>query len=251
MNNPNSAAKLLEGRRALITGASQRIGRALAIALARAGAATALHYRADESGARATAAYIADIGAPTAVLRADLSDYAACTRLAADAHDALGGLDILVNNAAIFERAPLATMAAEDFDRPMAVNARSVYALTLAAGRRMQAEGGGDIVNLACISAFRPYPGHVPYSASKAAVVSLTRGFAQVLAPEVRVNAIAPGPILPAENEDPGQGAAAVARTLLGRWGAPADITGACLFLLRASYVTGFTLAVDGGRSIA
>ena len=241
----------LEGRRALVTGASQRIGRALALALARAGAAVALHYRSDEAGARETAASIASMGSHAVLLQADLADAAACARLVDEAHAALGGLDVLVNNAAMFERTPLADMTAADFDRHMAVNARSVYALSLAAGGRMKAAGYGGIVNIACVSAWRPFAAYVPYSASKAAVVNLTKGFAKVLAPEVRVNGIAPGPILPAAGEAPGQGEEAVADTLLGRWGAPEDIAAACLFLLRARYVTGFTLAVDGGRAIA
>ena len=246
----------LRGRKALVTGASQRIGRAIAVALARAGAHVALHYRSDESGSRNTAAYISSMrpgrsNARSPVLQADLGNTGACADLIDAAHAELGGLDVLVNNAAIFERTPLDTMNADDFDRHMAINARSVYALTLAAGRRMKQEEGGDIVNLACISAWRPYPDYVPYNASKAAVVNLTKGFAKVLAPEVRVNGIAPGPILPAAGEAPGQGERAVADTLLKRWGTPEDIAGACLFLLSARYVTGFTLPVDGGRSIA
>jgi len=253
MSPPEEGTRLLAGRRALITGASRRIGRELALALARAGVATALQFRSDEAGARETAAQIQTIGSGPArdvpLLQADLADAARCARLAREAHDALGGLDILVNNAAIFERAPLEAMTPTDFDRHMAVNARSVYVLTLEAGQRMRRETGGDIINLACTSALRPYPAYIPYSASKAAVVNLTRGFAQALAPTVRVNAIAPGPILPAEGGAPGQGERAVERTLLKRWGTPADIAHAMLFLLRASYVTGYTLAVDGGRS--
>ncbi|MDJ0521074.1 MAG: SDR family oxidoreductase [Planctomycetota bacterium] len=241
----------LQGRKALVTGASQRIGRALSLALARAGADVALHYRTDEAGARETAAYISDMERRAPVLQADLGDVEACEGLASAAHDALGGLDILINNAAIFERTPLETLTVHDFDRHTQINARSVYALTLAAGRRMKAEGGGDVVNLVCISAWKPYPDYVPYNASKAAVANLTRSFAKVLAPDVRVNGIAPGPILPAASEAPGQGEQAVADTLLKRWGTPEDIAGACLFFLRARYVTGYTLAVDGGRSIA
>ena len=256
MDHAPHEASALEGRKALVTGASQRIGRAIAYALARAGVHVALHYRSDETGAKETATYISSMDGRTAnsrppILQADLNDPDACTALASAAHAALGGLDVLVNNAAIFERTPLDVLEAEDFDRHMATNARSVYALTLAAGRRMKAEAGGDVINLACISAWRPYPEYVPYSASKAAVVNLTRGFARVLAPEVRVNGVAPGPILPAAGEAPGQGERAVADTLLKRWGTPEDIADACMFLLRARYVTGFTLPVDGGRSVS
>ncbi len=250
MQQTHPDPQALHGRKTLVTGASRRIGRAIALALARSGADLALHYRSDESGARETAAYISDMGGSAHLLCADLADVDACADLADRAHAALGGLDILVNNAAIFERTPLETLKPADFDRHMAANARSVYALTLAAGRRMKREQGGAVVNIACISAWRPYPEYVPYSASKAAVVNLTQGFAKTLAPEVRVNGVAPGPILPAAGEADGQGERAVAETLLGRWGAPEDIAEACLFLLQARYVTGFTLPVDGGRSL-
>lgn len=241
----------LAGRRALVTGASDRLGRAMACALAAEGADVAVHYRRSEEGARETAAAVRAAGARAHVLQADLAEAQACARLVREARDALGGLDVLVNNAALFERTPLETMDVADFDRHMAVNARAVFALSLEAGRAMRAAGGGDVVNLACVSALRPFPGYVAYSASKAAVVGLTRGFARALAPEVRVNAIAPGPILPAAGATPSEAQAAVEATLLRRWGAPEDVAAALLFLLRARYVTGYTLPVDGGRSIA
>lgn len=223
----------------------------MACALAEAGADVAIHFRSNADGAAETAERVRAAGRTTACLQGDLARPEDCRRVLAEATQALGGLDLLVNNAAIFDRTPLDSMTVDDFDRHMAVNARSVYTLTLEAGRAMKAAGRGDIVNLACVSAERPYPGYVPYSASKAAVVSLTKGFALMLAPRVRVNAIAPGPILPAAGEDPAQGERAVAATLLGRWGTPADIAAALLFLLRAKYITGYTLPVDGGRSIA
>jgi len=251
MSQNEAMTTLLAGRKALVTGASRRLGRAMAIALARHGATPALHFRGAASGAQETAAIIAKLGTQAPVVSGDLADADQCTALVGAAHDALGGLDILINNAAIFERTPIDEMTIEHFDRHMDVNARSVYALSLEAGKRMRAAGGGDIINIACVSAWRPYPAYVPYSASKAAVVNLTQGFAKALAPTVRVNAIAPGPILPAAGELEGQGKRAVEHTLLKRWGEPDDIAQAMLFLLRATYVNGFTLAVDGGRSIA
>ncbi len=251
MSQNEATTAFLGRRKALVTGASRRLGRAMAIALARHGATPALHFRGDEAGAVDTAALIAEMGTVAPIVSADLSDAAQCTSLVGAAHDALGGLDIVINNAAIFERTPLDEMTAQHFDRHMAVNARSVYAVSLEAGKRMRSSGGGDIINIACASAARPYPAYIPYSASKAAVVNLTQGFAKALAPTVRVNAIAPGPILPAAGELEGQGERAVEHTLLKRWGDPEDIAEAMLFLLRATYVNGFTLAVDGGRSIA
>lgn len=223
----------------------------MVLALARAGADVAIHHRTDPERAAATAAEARDAGARAIVLQGDLTVPGTPARLVAEAREALGGLDVLVNNAAIFERTPLEALEPGDFARHMQINAGAVHDACLAAGRTMIEDGGGDIVNIACVSAMRPYTEYVPYSASKAAVVNLTQGFARLLAPTVRVNAIAPGPILPPAGEDPGQGEAAVAHTLLKRWGHPDDIAAALRFLLRADYVTGFTLAVDGGRSIA
>jgi pteridine reductase len=239
------------GTTALVTGSSRRLGRAIALALGRAGYRVALHYRRDANGSQETRRLLASLGVDAPCLQADLADPRACERLIDQAHAALGSLDVLVNNAAMFERTPLATMTAADFEHHMAANAGSVYALSLHAGRRMVEAGAGAIVNIACVSAARPWAAYVPYSASKAAVVNLTRGFARALAPAVRVNAVSPGPILPPAGADASQGDAAVKSTLLGRWGQPDDISAAVMFLLRAQYLTGVVLNVDGGRSIA
>ena len=251
MRHSDTVHRPLARRRALVTGGSRRIGRALVLALADAGADVAVHYGSDADGAARTREEARARGVAAHALQADLSGADACGALVEQAADALGGLDILVNNAAIFERTPLEQLAPEDFERHMRVNAASVHATSLAAGRRMLAQGGGDIVNIACVSAWRPFVAYVPYSASKAAVVNLTQGFAKLLAPSVRVNGIAPGPILPPAGADDAQAEAAVEATLLKRWGHPDDIAAALLFLLQARYVTGFTLAVDGGRSLA
>lgn len=241
----------LDSRKALVTGASRRLGRAIALALGSAGASVAVHCRNDVEGAQETVSLLKTWGVDALLCRADLTDAAACERLVAEASAGMGGLDILVNNAAVFERTPLAEMSVADFDRHVAANARSVYALTLDAGRRMEAANGGAIVNIADVAGERPWPAYVPYSASKAAVISLTKGFAKALAPSVRVNAVAPGPMLPPDGGDEAQGEAAVAATLLGRWGSAEDVSHAVLFLLRAEYLTGVVLNVDGGRSIA
>lgn len=241
----------LSGRCALVTGASGRLGRAIALSLAAAGATPVVHYRSDEQGAEETLRLMSAAGTHSHALQGDLAQEGVCERLVRETHAALGGLDLLVNSAAMFEGLPLAEMEVSDFDRHMASNARSVYELSLHAGRWMVENGGGDIINLADVAAFRPWPMYIGYCASKAAVVNMTRSFAKALGPSVRVNAIAPGPVMPPSGGDEAQGNAAVAATLLGRWGGPEDITAALHFLLRATYITGYTLPVDGGRSIA
>lgn len=251
MTKHTSAPLLLTGRRALVTGASGRLGRSLALALARQGATLIVHYRRDEAGARETVRLLQTEGLGAQVLQADLSHPGACENLITRCRALMGGLDILVNNAAIFERAPLSETTVGDFDRHMASNARPVFELSLHAGRAMKRESGGDILNLACVAGARPWAKYLGYSASKAAVVNMTTGFARALAPQVRVNAIAPGPILPPTGGDARQEQTAIAATLLGRSGTPEEVSAAALFLLRARYVTGYTLHVDGGRSIA
>jgi pteridine reductase len=131
----------------------------------------------------------------------------------------------------------------------MALNARPVLVLSRAAAPRLR-ERAGAIVNVACTSGLSAWKGYLAYSASKAAVISLTQGFAKALAPEVRVNAVAPGPVLPPDDLEPARRETVAATTLLGRWGAPSDVAEAVVFLAAAPWLTGVVLPVDGGRSV-
>ncbi len=238
----------LAGKVALVTGAGKRIGRAIAIALARAGADVVVHANRSRGGAEEVARRVRALGRRAAVVTADLADRKACAGLVAEAVAALGRVDVLVNNAAIFGATPPMRPDAGEFDRFMAVNARAVYVLTGEAGRRMARGGGGVVVNVACASASRPWPGYLPYSASKAAVVALTKGFAKALAPKVRVNAVAPGPILPAKGASAARNRAAIEATLLRRWGRAEDVAAAVVHLATSPFTTGAVLPVDGGR---
>ena len=251
-----SASSDAGARVALVTGASRRIGRHLAERLAAAGHRVAVHWRSDGDGAQATVAAIRAAGGVAEAFQADLADPAACARLVRDVTAAWSPIDVLVNNASAFHGAHLDDMTVDDLDRHHGANVRSTHALSLHVGRTMVARHAaqpayqGVVLNLACTSAERPWSRYIAYSASKAAVVSLTRGFARSLAPAARVNAIAPGPILPPAGGTPEQADAAARATLLGRMGRVEDIGAAALFLLRARYVTGVVLAVDGGRGL-
>lgn len=246
---PPNPARPLAGQVALVTGAAQRVGRAIAKRLADAGAAVAVHGHAHPREAEQVARGIVERGARAAAFAADLNDAAAARGLIAQVEARLGPLALLVNNAARFRHTPLESLSVEDFDALLALNARAPFVLTLEAGRRMRARGAGCVVNVACTSALSPWGGYVPYSASKAALLSLTKGFARALAPQVRVNAVAPGPVLPPEGLAPADAERIAATTLLGRWGAPADVAEAVLFLATAPWLTGVVLPVDGGRS--
>ena len=237
----------LRGKCALVTGAGQRIGRAIAYGLIRRGVNVAIHYHRSEQGAKATQMEAEVAGVKVARLKADLSDAEAAETLPARARDALGGLDIAVLNAAIMEKRPLEEVTPLAWDRVMNLNLRSTFFAAKGAAAAM-GEQGGAIVTLADIAAFqrwKQYPVHV---ISKAGVVAATEMLAKILAPRVRVNAIAPGAVLPPPDWDDAARKQLVESTPLGRLGAPDDVVRAVIFLLESDYLTGTTLVVDGGR---
>ncbi len=250
MDNCKDDRKLAR-RTALVTGASRRIGASIARRLARDGANVALHFRTDENGAEQTLEAVIRENVKGVTVGGDLAEPGVCEDVWQRAEDALGPLDIWVNNAAMFERTPLESLSSSDFERHLQVNAQVVFTSSSIAAKRMKSGVDASIVNIADVAGQRPWPAYIPYSASKAAVISLTKGFALALAPNIRVNAIAPGPMLPPAGADPEQGEKAVAKTLLRRWGEASDIAAAVAFVLRAKYLTGVVLNVDGGRSIA
>ncbi len=237
----------LRGKCALVTGAGQRIGRAIAYGLIRRGVNVAIHYHRSEQGAKATQMEAEVAGVKVARLKADLGDAEAAERLPARARDALGGLDIAILNAAIMEKRPLEEVTPSAWDRVMNLNLRSTFFAAKGAAAAM-GEQGGAIVALADIAAFqrwKQYPVHV---ISKAGVVAATELLAKILAPRVRVNAVAPGAVLLPVDWDDEARKQLVASTPLGRLGTPDDVVRAVLFLLENDYLTGTTLVVDGGR---
>ncbi len=237
---------------ALVTGAARRIGAAIARRLHAGGCDLALHHLHSGTDMAALAAEL-ERARPGSVqvLHADLRDSDRLPELVAAAVGRFGRLDALVNNASTFHPTPLGTATPQQWDDLFAVNARAPFFLAQAAAPHLRAAAGA-IVNLADVYAGRPLPDHAPYSAAKAALVSLTRALALELAPEVRVNAVAPGAILWPE-QDPSAAAqqAILAATALGRTGTPEDIAAAVQWLLSADagYVTGQVLHVDGGRA--
>lgn len=241
---------------ALVTGASRRIGRHLAERLATAGHVVAVHGRTDRAGTEATVEAIRAAGGRAEGFHGDLASAATCARLVRDITRRLGAIEVLVNNASAFHAASLDEMTVADLELHLGANARATYALSLHAGRQMRDRHEADpaqqgaILNLACTSAERPWSRYIAYSASKAAVVNLTKGFARLLGPAARVNALAPGPILPPAGGTAAQADEAVGRTLLGRLGTVDEVGAAALFLLGARYLTGVVLCVDGGRSL-
>ena len=244
----------LSGKVALVTGAGRRIGRAIADAVSRAGTRTAIHYNESRAGADELCAEIRARGGEAEVFRADLTDVAAAPGLidAVVAH--FGALDILVNSAAVMVRTPFGEVTAKQWDAMFALNLRAPFFLSQAAARAMGWNGakekarGGAIINIADLAAYESWSGYVPHGISKAGIVRMTKSLAKVLGPAIRVNAVAPGAVLLPEGFSESDATHLAETSPLRRLGEPADVSDAVLFLLKAEFVTGETIIVDGGR---
>ena len=234
----------MNGQVILVTGAAKRIGRGIALRLAREGARVAIHYSTSETEARATAAECGN--AP--IFRADLEKVSEIERLFADVQQHFGKLDGLVNNAARFTlRDPLKITEA-DWDFVHSVNLKATFFCCQQAARMMLRAGKGRIVNMSSLGGIRAWPQHAHYCASKAGVIHMTRALAQAWAPKITVNSVAPGVIPFGEPDD--RVKRLIAKTPAGRAGTADEIADAVVFFLTASdFITGQVLAVDGGLS--
>ena len=240
----------LAGRRALVTGGAVRVGRALSLTLADMGLDVAVHYRSSPGPAEETAAACREQGVRAVVVGGDLGTAAECRRVVAEAQEALGGIDVLVNSAANFVATAFADTTEEDVDSALAVNLKGPFFCAQAVAPGMAARGFGRIVNMADVAGLEPWPRFTAHSVAKAGVVMLTRSLAQTLAPEITVNAIAPGTVLMPDGASDAATQRSVEKTVLQRVGSPDDVAGALRYLLEADYVTGHTLVVDGGRLV-
>lgn len=234
---------------ALVTGAGQRVGRALAASLASKGANLAIHYNSSAKGAEALASEVRKAGVTAKTFQADLADASSPAALVEKVTAAFGRLDILVNSAAIMERSPFGETDATHWDRVIALNLRAPFMLAQAAAPHLR-RARGAVVNIADLAAFETWPGYIPHGVSKSGVVYITRALALVLAPDVRVNAIAPGNVLLPEGWSKAEADRLVQTTPLKRDGSPEDVAAAMLFLLESDFITGDTIIVDGGRHV-
>jgi NAD(P)-dependent dehydrogenase (short-subunit alcohol dehydrogenase family) len=237
----------LPGKVAAVTGGGRGLGRALVSALAEAGADVAFSYCASAAGAERATRELRDMGRRVAAIPADARVPGEMAAFVEETVVELGGLDILVNNVGVFRDAPLDDLTEEVLDEAFDVNVKAAVMASRAAAPHMRRRGGGTIVNIASLGGERPWKSHLPYCASKAALIMATRCLALALAPTVRVNAVAPGML-----EQPPPPAHLASKVPLGRFGTYAEVVAAVLFLAGGgSYTTGEVLRVDGGRGWA
>lgn len=236
------------GRVALVTGAGQRVGRAIAESLAADGWRIAAHYRGSKDGAEELVAAIRANGGEAASFAADLTEPRACDDLVDAAYEHFGALDLLVNSAAGMHKTRLGHTTADEFDAIIALNLRAPFLLSQAAARLMPA--GSSIVCIADHMAVDPFPDYAVHGTAKAGVIAMTRHLAAALAPDIRVNAIAPGFILAPPGMPQSTIDAFARETPLQHNGTPQDVAHAVKYFAAASYVTGETLFVDGGRRV-
>ena len=239
----------LRDRVALVTGGGVRVGRALALALAAKGVRVAVHYNSSADEARDVARSVQKAGGDAKTFAADLTRVEAAAALVADVASAFGQLDILVNSAAVMVRTPFGEVDAGRWDDIFALNLRAPFFLAQAAATHLRRTKGA-IVNISDLAAFETWPAYIPHGLTKSGIVHMTRALARVLAPDVRVNAIAPGTVLLPDDWTEKDAEHLNATTPLRREGTPGDVAHALLFLLEADYVTGETIIVDGGRSV-
>jgi NAD(P)-dependent dehydrogenase (short-subunit alcohol dehydrogenase family) len=238
----------VQGKTALVTGGAHRVGRAITLALARAGANVAINYHTSADAAQETAIMVRALGVAALPLPADVSQAGEVQAMVTATEERLGGVDILVNAASLWRKTPFPMADFADWHRVTGILIDGALYCANAVAPGMLRAGEGAIVNVVDLSAWQPWPGYAAHAVGKAALLALTRQLALELAPEVQVNAVAPGPVLP----PPGSGRERVdeiaARTLKGRWGSPEDVASAVLFLVQADYITGEVLVVDGGE---
>ena len=233
---------------ALVTGGGTRVGSAIVDELAEVGCNVIVHYCSNEMGARDAAERVRKAGRLAVVLHADLLDRSAVRRMVSTVHGVVShGLDLLVHNAACFEQVLSPTLADEAWDRAIALNATAPYLLTVALSGALK-QARGSVVAIACAGAIKPMSSYVPYATSKAALAHMVKGLALELAPDVRVNAVAPGLVMLPKGFCDKKKERLLQRIALKRIGEPGDVARAVRFLAENDYITGQMIVVDGGQ---
>ncbi len=238
----------LRGKVALVTGSARRVGKAIALELARHGMHQVIHHRNSDQEAESTTREIAALGVETLIVKADQSEPADVERMFSAIRERFGRLDVLVNSASTFEPSSILDMPFDDWKHTFSVNLDGPFLCSQQAARLMRARnGGGSIVNILDLSALKPWKTYPAHSVSKTALAKLTEVMALALGPDIRVNAIALGSILRDESRTPEQWESIGKRLPIGHTGDPADAAQAVVFLATQPFITGTILRVDGG----
>ncbi len=247
----------LQGKTVLVTGAVKRLGREIALVLARAGAHLLIHYHTSRRDALELKKEIESLNGEASLFCFDLSARTkplapAIRKFVGQIYREVSRIDILVNNASIFYSTPFGKIQDKDWDDFMTVNLKAPFFLAQEIGQRMFKQKSGKIINLVDWVILRPHPNYLPYTISKAGLAAATAGLAKALAPYVQVNSIAPGPILPSKGMSQKDKRAVIGKTLLKRFGHPKDIAETVRFLAEGTdFMTGALIPVDGGSHIA
>jgi NAD(P)-dependent dehydrogenase (short-subunit alcohol dehydrogenase family) len=243
----------LNGKVALITGSARRVGRAIMLGFARAGAHVVIHHSNSDDDAATAAEEARAIGVKATVIKADLNQYSAVERLFQTVKSEFGRLDVLVNSASVFEQNDFLDIPPDEWDTVMNVNLRAPFWCTqMAANHMRESRIAGSIINIADNSGLRPWAARPHHSISKAGLIMLTEVSARALAQyQIRVNAIVLGPVLPSPGQDEAAWAKVEARLPLQRSGSPDDAARAAVFLATNDFITGASLRVDGGEWLA
>ena len=241
---------ILKDKVALVTGGAVRLGRALALSLAEQGVKLIIHYGSSAGPAQATVAQVKAMGGKALTLQADFCQSGAAAGLIDRAVEHFGQLDILINNAAIFGAGDLSDTTEENWDKHFAINLKSPFFLSQAFAAHVGQERRGHIINIADWRALRPGPDHLTYTLTKAGLVTMTQSLALALAPNIQVNAIAPGAILPPPDKDQAYLEQLGQALPLQRSGSPEEVSKAMLYLLQSDFVTGELIFVTGGEHL-
>lgn len=251
----------LAGKAALVTGGAVRVGKAITLMLAEQGADVAIVYHTSEREAAETTQAAQELGVRALAIRCDVANVEDVNAMARAVAGTMGGVDVIVHSASLFAATPISRRtgeptaldpaAVEEWRRVTRTLVDGPWFVTTALLPIMRARGGGVIINILDLAAWKPWRGFAAHTAGKAALLGLTRQMALELAPTIRVNGVAPGPVLPPPGYPAARVEAAARRTLLGRWGTPHDVAHAVRYLIEADYVTGEVIFVDGGERLA
>jgi 3-oxoacyl-[acyl-carrier protein] reductase/pteridine reductase len=241
----------IKGKTALVTGGAIRVGKAISLGLAQAGANMVINYSSNSQKALETAEEIEKLGVTAFPIKANVADWEEVKFMFAQIHEKIGKIDILVNNASPFTKTPIPTDSIDAWHQVTGVQINGAFYVSNLAAKDMLEKKEGAIVNIIDLSAWEAWPNLTAHAVGKSALLALTRQFALELHPYVRVNAIAPGPVLPPPDYSEEKIKRTAAKTLLNRWGTAEDISKTVNFLIESDYINAEFIAVDGGQRFA